>query len=81
MIVELSQVRDLMLVNQEHPISWNCSNYRGNRGTCNETHYIRADSLEQVVCAIFSLTRWWKTDTAILTTGRRILARRSRLWS
>ena len=23
MIVELSQVRDLMLVNQEHPISWN----------------------------------------------------------
>ena len=24
-------------------------NYRGNRGTCNETHYIRADSLEQVV--------------------------------
>ena len=25
------------------------SNYRGNRGTCNETHYIRADSLEQVV--------------------------------
>ena len=28
---------------------FNCSNYRGNRGTCNETHYIRADSLEQVV--------------------------------
>ena len=23
MIVELSQMRDLMLVNQEHPISWN----------------------------------------------------------
>lgn len=28
---------------------FNCSNYRGNRGTCNETHYIRADSIEQVV--------------------------------
>ncbi|HHZ05331.1 MAG TPA: recombinase family protein [Clostridiales bacterium] len=28
---------------------FNCSNYRGNRGTCIETHYIRADSLEQVV--------------------------------
>ena len=28
---------------------FNCSNYKGNRGTCNETHYIRADSLEQVV--------------------------------
>lgn len=28
---------------------FNCSNYRGNRGTCNQTHYIRADSLEQVV--------------------------------
>ena len=28
---------------------FNCSNYRGNRGTCNETHYIRADALEQVM--------------------------------
>ena len=39
--------------NVNHPNSsieyFNCSNYRGNRGTCNETHYIRADSLEQVV--------------------------------
>ena len=39
--------------NINHPNSsieyFNCSNYRGNRGTCNETHYIRADSLEQVV--------------------------------
>lgn len=26
-----------------------CSNYKGNRGTCGSTHYIRADSLEQVV--------------------------------
>ena len=39
--------------NVNHPNSvieyFNCSNYRGGRGTCNETHYIRADSLEQVV--------------------------------
>ena len=28
---------------------FNCSNYRGNRGTCESTHYIRADSIEQVV--------------------------------
>jgi len=39
--------------NINHPNSaieyFNCSNYRGNRGTCNETHYIRADSHEQVV--------------------------------
>jgi len=39
--------------NVNHPHTelqyFNCSNYRGNRGTCNETHYIRADALEQVV--------------------------------
>ena len=28
---------------------FNCSNYRGNRGTCNQTHYIRVDALEQVM--------------------------------
>ena len=28
---------------------FSCSNYRGNRGTCEETHYVRADSIEQVV--------------------------------
>ena len=28
---------------------FNCSNYKGNRGTCNSTHYIRVDFLEQVV--------------------------------
>ena len=28
---------------------FNCSNYRGNRGTCESPHYIRADSIEQVV--------------------------------
>lgn len=28
---------------------FNCSNYRGNRGTCNSTHYIREDALEAIV--------------------------------
>lgn len=28
---------------------FNCSNYKGNRGTCPSTHYIRIDFLEQVV--------------------------------
>ena len=27
----------------------NCSNYKGNRGTCQSTHYIRVDFLEEVV--------------------------------
>ena len=30
---------------------FNCSNYKGNRGTCPSTHYIRADFLEQVMLA------------------------------
>ena len=38
---------------------FNCSNYKGNRGTCNSTHYIRADFLEQVVLSeIRRLTRF-----------------------
>ena len=28
---------------------FNCSNYKGNRGTCGSTHYIRVDFLERVV--------------------------------
>ena len=33
-----------------HDIKYfNCSNYRGNRGTCSSTHYIRVDFLEQVI--------------------------------
>ena len=28
---------------------FNCSNYKGNRGTCGSTHYIRVNFLEQVV--------------------------------
>mgnify|MGYP003291634397 CR=1 FL=1 len=39
--------------NVNHPNNqiryFNCSNYRGCRGTCDSTHYIRADSIEQVV--------------------------------
>ena len=38
---------------------FNCSNYKGNRGTCPSTHYIRADFLEQVMLAeIRRLTRF-----------------------
>ena len=33
----------------KHISYFNCSNYRGNRGTCTDTHYIRADALEQVM--------------------------------
>lgn len=39
--------------NVNHPNTelkyFNCSNYKGNRGVCNDTHYIRADALEQVI--------------------------------
>lgn len=37
--------------NQQNPDIkyFNCSNYKGNRGTCPTTHYIRVDFLEQVV--------------------------------
>lgn len=35
-----------------HDIKYfSCSNYKGNRGTCNDTHYIRVDFLEQIVFA------------------------------
>ncbi len=39
--------------NVNHPNTdikyFSCSNYKGRRGTCEGTHYIRADSLEQIV--------------------------------
>jgi len=43
-----------------HAIKYfNCSNYKGNRGTCTSTHYIRVDFLEQVVLGeIRRLTRF-----------------------
>ena len=28
---------------------YNCSNYKGNRGSCTSTHYVRVDFLEQVI--------------------------------
>ena len=35
---------------KNHDIKYfNCSNYKGNRGTCGATHYIRVDFLEKVV--------------------------------
>jgi hypothetical protein len=35
---------------KNHDIKYfNCSNYKGNRGTCTSTHYVRVDFLEQVV--------------------------------
>ena len=38
-------------INQGNPEIkyFNCSNYKGNRGTCQSTHYIRVDFLEEVV--------------------------------
>jgi len=32
---------------------FSCGNYKGNRGTCKSTHYIRADALEQIVMMEF----------------------------
>ena len=38
---------------------FNCSNYKGNRGTCTSTYYVRVDFLEQVVLGeIKRLTRF-----------------------
>ena len=38
---------------------FNCSNYKGNRGSCTSTHYVRVDFLEQVVlCEIRRLTKF-----------------------
>jgi len=35
---------------KNHDIKYfNCSNYKGNRGTCQSTHYIRVDFLEEVI--------------------------------
>ena len=31
---------------------FNCSNYKGNRGSCTSTHYVRVDFLEQVVLGV-----------------------------
>ncbi len=37
---------------KNHDIKYfNCSNHKGNRGTCDKTHYVRVDFLEKVVLA------------------------------
>ena len=45
---------------KNHDIKYfNCSNYKGNRGSCQTTHYIRVDFLEQVILQeIRRLTRF-----------------------
>lgn len=37
--------------NKETTYFFSCSNYKGDRGTCESTHYIRADSVEMIVRA------------------------------
>lgn len=43
----------VMWYNCNHPNTsieyFNCSNYRGQRGTCDSTPYIRVDSLEKII--------------------------------
>ena len=42
---------------------FNCSNYKGNRGTCTSTHYVRVDFLEEVVLGeIRRLTKFASLD-------------------
>lgn len=54
---------------KNHDIKYfNCSNYKGNRGTCDTTHYIRVDFLEQVVLAeIRRLTKFATQHEDIFT--------------
>ncbi|MDD4494646.1 MAG: recombinase family protein [Eubacteriales bacterium] len=58
--------------NVNHPNTdihyFNCSNYKGNRGTCNATHYIRADSLEEVVkLELSKMMQYLKDDEETFT--------------
>ena len=51
--------------NQKNPSIrfYSCSNYKGMRGTCENTHYIREDSLEQVVkMELFKLATYLDHD-------------------
>ena len=47
-----------------HSISFfDCGNYKGNRGTCDNTHYIREDALYQVVLTeLRRFAYWLKTE-------------------
>ena len=52
-------------INQRNPSIrfYSCSNYKGNRGTCESTHYVREDSLEQVVkMELFKLATYLDHD-------------------
>lgn len=61
--------------NQKNPEIeyFNCSNYKGNRGTCSSTHYIRADFLEEVLLAeikrLTSFVRHYEKEFATLMMG------------
>ncbi len=57
----------MLWYNVNHPNNklkyFNCSNYRGCRGTCESTHYIRADSVEEIVlCELRRLSGYLKED-------------------
>ena len=52
-------------INKQNPSIrfYSCSNYRGLRGTCESTHYVREDSLEQVVkMELFKLATYLDHD-------------------
>ena len=52
-------------INKQNPSIrfYSCSNYKGLRGTCESTHYVREDSLEQVVkMELFNLATYLDHD-------------------
>ena len=52
-------------INKQNPCIrfYSCSNYKGLRGTCESTHYVREDSLEQVVkMELFKLATYLDHD-------------------
>ena len=52
-------------INKQNPSIrfYSCSNYKGNRGTCESTHYVREGSLEQVVkMELFKLATYLDHD-------------------
>ena len=52
-------------INKQNPSIrfYSCSNYKGLRGTCESTHYVREDSLEQVVkMELFKLSTYLDHD-------------------
>ena len=64
---------------KNHEITYfNCSNYKGNRGTCQTTHYIRVDFLEQTVLGeIRRLTKFasqYEDEFSKMVMGRSVQA-------